>query len=107
MKKWADMSNLSQEFRLRMKCLERNFEVSAVIFHKFEPIFMEMFQNPQIGEPPRQPRSRKHRHDKHNATLLLFLIAVLMAFLLLKEVPFLVMSYPISLLKRWLLGFEF
>ncbi|XP_028285453.1 retinoblastoma-like protein 1 [Parambassis ranga] len=61
MTKWADMSNLSQDFRLRMERLERNFEVSTVIFRKFEPIFMDMFQNPQGGEPPRQPRSRKHR----------------------------------------------
>ncbi|XP_058487921.1 retinoblastoma-like protein 1 [Solea solea] len=61
MRKWSDMSNLSQQFRLRMEQLERNFEVSTVIFRKFEPIFMHMFQNPQGGEPPRQPRSRKHR----------------------------------------------
>uniref|UniRef100_A0A3P9H6F5 Retinoblastoma-like protein 1 n=1 Tax=Oryzias latipes TaxID=8090 RepID=A0A3P9H6F5_ORYLA len=61
MRKWADMSNLSQDFRLRMDRLERNFEVSTVIFRKFEPIFMDMFQNPQGSEPPRQPRSRKHR----------------------------------------------
>ncbi|XP_034442628.1 retinoblastoma-like protein 1 [Hippoglossus hippoglossus] len=61
MKKWADMSNLTQNFRLRMEQLERNFEVSTVIFRKFEPIFMDMFQNPQGAEPPRQPRSRKHR----------------------------------------------
>ncbi|XP_056129896.1 retinoblastoma-like protein 1 [Lampris incognitus] len=61
MRKWADMSNLSQDFRLRMDRLERNFEVSTVIFRKFEPIFMDMFQNPLGGEPPRQPRSRKHR----------------------------------------------
>uniref|UniRef100_A0A8C6UKB7 Retinoblastoma-like 1 (p107) n=1 Tax=Neogobius melanostomus TaxID=47308 RepID=A0A8C6UKB7_9GOBI len=61
MKKWVDMSNLSQDFRLRMDRLERNFEVSTVIFRKFEPIFMDMFQNPQGAEPPRQPRSRKHR----------------------------------------------
>uniref|UniRef100_A0A674AR05 Retinoblastoma-like protein 1 n=1 Tax=Salmo trutta TaxID=8032 RepID=A0A674AR05_SALTR len=60
MKKWSDMSNLSQEFRNRMGRLERTFEVSTVIFRKFEPIFMDMFQDPQ-GEPPRQPRSRKHR----------------------------------------------
>uniref|UniRef100_A0A672G0C8 Retinoblastoma-like protein 1 n=1 Tax=Salarias fasciatus TaxID=181472 RepID=A0A672G0C8_SALFA len=61
MRKWSDMSNLSQDFRLRLERLERNFEVSTVIFRKFEPIFMDMFQNPQGGEPPRQPRSRKHR----------------------------------------------
>ncbi|CAL1609517.1 unnamed protein product [Knipowitschia caucasica] len=61
MKKWSDMSNLLQDFRLRMDRLERNFEVSTVIFRKFEPIFRDMFQNPLGGEPPRQPRSRKHR----------------------------------------------
>ncbi|CAN9512595.1 unnamed protein product [Ophioblennius macclurei] len=61
MRKWSDMSNLSQDFRLRLERLERNFEVSTVIFRKFEPIFMDMFQNPQGAEPPRQPRSRKHR----------------------------------------------
>ncbi|XP_056462535.1 retinoblastoma-like protein 1 [Gadus chalcogrammus] len=61
MRKWADMSNLQQDFRLRMDSLERNFEVSTVIFRKFEPIFMDVFQDPQGAEPPRQPRSRKHR----------------------------------------------
>ncbi|XP_068450993.1 retinoblastoma-like protein 1 [Clinocottus analis] len=61
MRKWADMANLPQDFRLRMERLERNFEVSTVIFRKFEPIFMDMFQNPQGGGKPRQPRSRKHR----------------------------------------------
>ncbi|TSZ40536.1 Retinoblastoma-like protein 1 [Bagarius yarrelli] len=59
MKKWADMANLSQNFRNRISCLERNFEVSTVIFRKFEPIFLDMFQNQ--GDPPRQPRGRKHR----------------------------------------------
>ncbi|XP_035771026.1 retinoblastoma-like protein 1 [Neolamprologus brichardi] len=63
MRKWADMSKLSQDFRLRMERLERNFEVSTVIFRKFEPIFMDMFQNPQGTDPPRQPRSRKHSLD--------------------------------------------
>ncbi|TNM89208.1 hypothetical protein fugu_005463 [Takifugu bimaculatus] len=37
MRKWADMSNLSQNFRLRLKQLERNFEVSMVIFRKRLP----------------------------------------------------------------------
>ncbi|XP_073726571.1 retinoblastoma-like protein 1 [Misgurnus anguillicaudatus] len=60
MKKWSDMSTLSQDFRNRISRLERNFEVSTVIFRKFDPIFSDMFQNPQ-GEPPRLPRSRKHR----------------------------------------------
>ena len=41
-----DMSNLPQEFRERIERLERNFEVSTVIFKKFEPIFLDIFQNP-------------------------------------------------------------
>ncbi|XP_063816256.1 retinoblastoma-like protein 1 isoform X2 [Pseudophryne corroboree] len=60
MKKWMDMSNLPHEFRERVERLERNFEVSTVIFKKFEPIFMDIFHNPH-EEPPRLPRSRKQR----------------------------------------------
>ncbi|XP_069808829.1 retinoblastoma-like protein 1 isoform X2 [Dendropsophus ebraccatus] len=60
MKKWMDMSNLPQEFRERVERLERNFEVTTVIFKKFEPIFMDIFLNPH-EEPPRLPRSRKQR----------------------------------------------
>ncbi|XP_036758234.2 retinoblastoma-like protein 1 isoform X2 [Manis pentadactyla] len=60
MKKWMDMSNLTQEFRERIERLERNFEVSTVIFKKFEPIFLDIFQNP-YEEPPKLPRSRKQR----------------------------------------------
>lgn len=72
MKKWADMSNLSQDFRNRISCLERNFEVSTVIFRKFEPIFLDMFQNHQ-GEPPRQPRGKKHRrHLCHTSDVFKF-----------------------------------
>ncbi|KAM9682918.1 retinoblastoma-like protein 1 isoform 2-T2 [Dama dama] len=60
MKKWMDMSNLPQEFRERIERLERNFEVSTVIFKKFEPMFLDIFQNP-YEEPPKLPRSRKQR----------------------------------------------
>ena len=55
-----DMSNLPQEFRERIERLERNFEVSTVIFKKFEPIFLDIFQSP-YEEPPKLPRSRKQR----------------------------------------------
>ncbi|XP_051932242.1 retinoblastoma-like protein 1 [Hippocampus zosterae] len=65
MRKWSDMSNLCENFRLRMERLERNFEVSTVIFRKFQPIFAAMFRSPTGSEapppPPRQPRGRKHR----------------------------------------------
>uniref|UniRef100_A0A8C3UYH1 RB transcriptional corepressor like 1 n=1 Tax=Catharus ustulatus TaxID=91951 RepID=A0A8C3UYH1_CATUS len=60
MKKWMDMSNLPQEFRERVERLERNFEVSTVIFKKFEPIFFDMFQNP-YEETFKPHRSRKQR----------------------------------------------
>ncbi|XP_077191359.1 retinoblastoma-like protein 1 isoform X2 [Paroedura picta] len=60
MKKWMDMSNLSQEFRVRVERLERNFEVSTVIFQKFKPIFLDIFQNP-YEEQPKLQRSRKQR----------------------------------------------
>uniref|UniRef100_A0A8D0G305 Retinoblastoma-like protein 1 n=1 Tax=Sphenodon punctatus TaxID=8508 RepID=A0A8D0G305_SPHPU len=60
MKKWMDMSNLPQEFRERVERLERNFEVSTVIFKKFEPIFLDLFQNP-YEEPLKPQRSRKLR----------------------------------------------
>ncbi|XP_035749405.1 retinoblastoma-like protein 1 isoform X2 [Egretta garzetta] len=58
MKKWMDMSNLPQEFRERVERLERNFEVSTVIFKKFEPIFLDVFQNP-YEETSKPQRSRK------------------------------------------------
>ncbi|XP_064888769.1 retinoblastoma-like protein 1 isoform X2 [Columba livia] len=60
MKKWMDMSNLPQEFRERVERLERNFEVSTVIFKKFEPIFLDIFQNP-YEETSKPLRSRKQR----------------------------------------------
>ncbi|NWS14308.1 RBL1 protein, partial [Pachyramphus minor] len=60
MKKWVDMSNLPQEFRERVERLERNFEVSTVIFKKFEPIFFDVFQNP-YEETSKLQRSRKQR----------------------------------------------
>ncbi|XP_038659765.1 retinoblastoma-like protein 1 isoform X3 [Scyliorhinus canicula] len=67
MKKWADMANLSQEFRERVEQLERNFEVSTVIFKKFEPIFLDMFQN-RHEDQPRLQRSRKQRRLPCSAT---------------------------------------
>eukprot|EP00062_Callorhinchus_milii_P026131 gi/632987888/ref/XP_007882806.1/ PREDICTED: retinoblastoma-like protein 1 [Callorhinchus milii] len=59
MKKWADMVNLSLEFRERVEQLERNFEVSTVIFKKFEPIFLDMFQNLHEDQPRRGRKQRR------------------------------------------------
>ncbi|XP_077385578.1 retinoblastoma-like protein 1 [Festucalex cinctus] len=64
MRKWSDMSNVCAGFRARVRRLERNFEVSTVIFRKFRPIFAAMFRGPEAPPPPpppRQPRGRKHR----------------------------------------------
>lgn len=61
MKKWMEMSNLPQEFQERIERLERNFEVSTVIFKKFEPIFLDIFQNPYEESSKLFPRSRKQR----------------------------------------------
>ncbi|XP_075215910.1 retinoblastoma-like protein 1 isoform X2 [Lycorma delicatula] len=60
-KKWADMTNLSQDFRTRVERLERNFAVSTVIFKKFQPIFSEMFHDP-LAENHKQQRSKKQRN---------------------------------------------
>lgn len=43
MKKWLDMTNM-HSFRCKLEHLERNFNVSAVIFKKYQPIFMDVFQ---------------------------------------------------------------
>ncbi|XP_062360747.1 retinoblastoma-like protein 1 isoform X1 [Cinclus cinclus] len=68
MKKWMDMSNLPQEFRERVERLERNFEVSTVIFKKFEPIFFDIFQNPY------EETSKPHRSRKQSNFSPIFLI---------------------------------
>ncbi|XP_042908450.1 retinoblastoma-like protein 1 [Parasteatoda tepidariorum] len=60
MKKWADMANLPKEMRDKVDRLERSFNVSTVIFKKFEPIYCDIFKNP-FKDPPRPTRSRKQR----------------------------------------------
>ncbi|XP_046356555.1 retinoblastoma-like protein 1 isoform X1 [Haliotis rufescens] len=64
MKKWSDMASLPQEFRNKVDRLERNFAVSTVIFKKFEPIFLDIFEAP--SEISRQQRSRKPRKSSHS-----------------------------------------
>lgn len=62
MKKWSDMANLPQEMRERLDLLERNFNVSAIIFGKLGKIFKHLFKSP-ILSPVKQAsnRSRKQR----------------------------------------------
>jgi len=74
MKKWADMASLPQEFRDKIERLERNFAVSMVTFKKFDPIFLDIFENP-AKDPPRPPKSRK---QKYVACLLYMLFYLLL-----------------------------
>ncbi|XP_054278335.1 retinoblastoma-like protein 1 isoform X1 [Macrosteles quadrilineatus] len=59
-KKWADMTNLSPEFRDKLNRLERNYNVSNVIFKKFRLMFNDMFVEPTIDQP-RQNKTKKQR----------------------------------------------
>ena len=68
MKKWADMASLPQEFRDKVERLERNFAVSTVTFKKFEPIFLDIFNNPAL-DPPRPPKGRKQKLVSFNSCL--------------------------------------
>nr|XP_018896669.1 PREDICTED: retinoblastoma-like protein 1 isoform X1 [Bemisia tabaci] len=49
-KKWADMTNLDQDFQKKIDRLERNFAVSMVIFKKYQPIFTDLFLDPAANE---------------------------------------------------------
>ncbi|XP_022082190.1 LOW QUALITY PROTEIN: retinoblastoma-like protein 1 [Acanthaster planci] len=64
MKKWEDMANLPQQFRDKVERLERNFNVSTVIFKKYQPIFQDLFIFKDMSsEQPRMPRGRKQRRQ--------------------------------------------
>ncbi|KAF5305107.1 hypothetical protein FQA39_LY09369 [Lamprigera yunnana] len=58
--KWAEMANLSEDFRQKIKRLEGNFAVSYNIFKKFTPIFNEIFKGP-IDTEIRISRNRKQK----------------------------------------------
>ncbi|XP_003399770.2 retinoblastoma-like protein 1 isoform X3 [Bombus terrestris] len=59
-KSWADMANMSQDFRSKIEKLEGNFAVSMVIFKKYQPIFTDIFKDP-VDDISRPPRSRRHK----------------------------------------------
>ena len=46
MKNWTEMANLSLDMRNKLEQLERNFNVTTVIFKKFKPIFEDIFKCP-------------------------------------------------------------
>lgn len=59
-KSWADMANMPQGFRSKIDKIERNFNVSMVIFKKYQPIFSDIFRG--SGEDgSKQPRSRRQK----------------------------------------------
>lgn len=55
------MASMPSEFSSEIQRLERNFEVSTVIFKQYQLIFYEMFVN-TTDENSKQPRSRKQRY---------------------------------------------
>ncbi|XP_034950219.1 retinoblastoma-like protein 1 [Chelonus insularis] len=57
---WADMANMPQDFRSKIDKLERNFNVSMVIFKKYQPIFTDIFKSP-TEDIIRPQRSRRHK----------------------------------------------
>ncbi|KAL6260430.1 hypothetical protein P5V15_007956 [Pogonomyrmex californicus] len=59
-KSWADMANMSQDFRARIDKLEANFSVSMLIFKKYQPIFTFIFKDPR-EDTSRPSRSRRHK----------------------------------------------
>ncbi|XP_058788567.1 retinoblastoma-like protein 1 isoform X2 [Phymastichus coffea] len=58
-KAWADMSNMPQDFGARIDTLQRNFSVSSVLFQKYQPIFRDIFKNPDDLSKP--TRTRRHK----------------------------------------------
>ncbi len=42
------MSNQSQQVTVRIATLERTFDVTNVIFQKYQPIFVELFKDPEV-----------------------------------------------------------
>ncbi|XP_063972446.1 retinoblastoma-like protein 1 isoform X2 [Diachasmimorpha longicaudata] len=59
-KSWADMANMPQSFRSKIDKIERNFNVSMVIFKKYQPIFTDIFKNPS-EDSSKPPRPRRHK----------------------------------------------
>ena len=59
-KLWADMANMPQEFRLKIRKLEDNFIVSTLIFKKYQPIFSDIFKSAP-DENAKPQRSRRHK----------------------------------------------
>ncbi|XP_011313667.1 retinoblastoma-like protein 1 isoform X2 [Fopius arisanus] len=59
-KSWADMANMPPNFRSKIDKIERNFNVSMVIFQKYQPIFTDIFKNP-TEDSSKPARTRRHK----------------------------------------------
>lgn len=46
MHSWADMTSMPQEFRAKMQQIERSFDVTFVIYKKYQCLFLAVFQKP-------------------------------------------------------------
>ena len=49
MKKWLEMTNLGVDFKRRIELLERNFNVSTIVFKKADKLFFEIFKEDPVG----------------------------------------------------------
>ena len=58
------MANLSQEMRNKIDYLERNFNVTTIIFKKYRPLFLELFKDPDLQQQ-KQNKSKKQRNRQH------------------------------------------
>lgn len=60
-KRWSDMSNMSEDFRKKIESLEGNFAVSCNVFKEYAKTFSQIFKNPTNLEENRHHRSRKQK----------------------------------------------
>lgn len=59
MKNWTEMAGLPIEMRSKLEQLERNFNVTSVIFTKYKPIFEDVFKCTSSAQCRFMPKNRK------------------------------------------------
>ena len=67
MRLWLKMTHLDSAHVEAVDLLERKYAVSNNIYKKFQPIFLNIFNDPD-KDAPRPVRSRKQRRPPCNAT---------------------------------------
>ena len=63
---WLKMTHIDQEYAAVIDSLERKFAVSNNVFKKFNPIFRDIFIDPD-NDKPRPARSRKQPRPPCNS----------------------------------------